>query len=197
MFATAAAAEIEDDDRVCAGGRGIREEVGALGLAGTRVQQRDGGLVRMQHGAGKQLGAQGIHQRLQAHAADADPLGQRRARDRHAAAREDAFLTVQRHMIDILGDQDLRQQGRSRDATVDQGRLHRHGGDRLADPAPGSRHFCGSRIRKSPGFGQAYCGCTSRRTKNSSGLQSSFSLTCSPISVSAVPQLLQVQESGS
>jgi hypothetical protein len=35
---------------------------------------------------------------------------------------------------------------------------------------------------------QAYCGWMSRRTKNSAGLQSSFSLTCSPIGLSVLPQ---------
>lgn len=76
-------------------------------------------LVGMQYALGQYLRLQCIHQRLQTHAADADPRAQRRLRDRQAGACVDAFLPVQREMVAELGHQRMRQQAGGGDALVD------------------------------------------------------------------------------
>ncbi|SFU81850.1 hypothetical protein SAMN04487955_109187 [Halomonas korlensis] len=71
---------------------GIGPEVGAvrLLLAGGQHQHRR--LVGMQHRLAEQQVAQGIDQRLEPYAADADPLGQGGARNRDTGAGEDLRL---------------------------------------------------------------------------------------------------------
>jgi hypothetical protein len=77
----------------------------------------------------------GIHQRLQLHPALAHPLRQRRARDRQTRALEDAFLPVQRQVIEELGHQHLGQQATGGDALVDDLRGDRRLHQRLAGRA--------------------------------------------------------------
>ncbi len=63
--------------------------------------------------------SQGLHrlaQRLEPGAAGPDPLGQRRARDRHAGAPVDLLLSIQRQVVGIFRDQHLRKQARRRNA---------------------------------------------------------------------------------
>ena len=56
----------------------------------------------MQYRLGQQPHFQCIHQRLQLHAAGAYPLRQRRARYRDPCTLEDAFLAVERAMIQVI-----------------------------------------------------------------------------------------------
>ncbi|RMO70881.1 Uncharacterised protein [Pseudomonas fluorescens] len=76
-------------------------------------------LIGLHHVVYKQHFAQCINQRLRLHTADADPLRQGRARDGEAGPPKDLFLTVQRKMITVFGDDHLGQQTCRRDALVD------------------------------------------------------------------------------
>ncbi len=90
VFARAAAREVVDHrPQGLERSGGIGPEVGAMRLALARCQHRHRRLVGMQHRAAQQLRLQGVHQRLQPHAAHAHPGRQRRARDRQAGAAED------------------------------------------------------------------------------------------------------------
>lgn len=62
---------------------------------------------------------EGIDQRLQLHAAGADPLGERRARQCHAGTREDGLLAVQRKVVGVLGNEHLCEEPGSGQALVD------------------------------------------------------------------------------
>lgn len=120
MFARAAGREVIDDGlEVFEHARAVRPEVGTVRLLLARRQHRHGCLVGMQHAVTKHLVLECVHQGLQLHAAGSDPLGQRGARQRHASPGEDALLPVQRHVIGILGHENLSQQARGGDALVD------------------------------------------------------------------------------
>ena len=69
--------------------------------------------------------AQCIYQRLQLYAGLADPLSQRRARDRQAGTAEDLFLPVQRQVVGELRHHHMRQQAPSGDGLADYLRRHR------------------------------------------------------------------------
>lgn len=71
------------------------------------------------------LGRQCVDERLQLCAAFADPLRERRAGDGQASALEDALLSVERQVIEVLGDQHLGQQPGRGDALVDDVRRDR------------------------------------------------------------------------
>ena len=171
MLAGTAGAVVEQHQGRAIGGA-VGEKVGALGLAGAGIELGYRGFVGVQHRRLPQPGAQPIHQRLQPQADHTDPFGQRGARQFDAVAREDRLLQVQRQVIGVFLDRDLGQQAWGGEATVEEGRCDRFGHDRL--PAR-----------------QAYCGWTSRRTKNRIGSTSSFSLTCAPIFTSDCPQVAQ------
>ncbi len=109
VAAGAAGTVVEHDNRWIAG-PSIREQVGAPGLAGTRIELGDRGLVGVQDGRCPELGLQGIDQQLQPQADHADPLGQCGARGFNPRAREDRFLSIQRKVIRILLDDNLSQQ---------------------------------------------------------------------------------------
>ncbi|VWD65465.1 hypothetical protein BCO71033_07389 [Burkholderia contaminans] len=81
------------------GTRAIRPEIRALRLAFAGAEHRHRCLIGMQHSVLQNLLLERIHQRLQLHTARANPLGERRARNRQAGAFKDAFLSVQRNMI--------------------------------------------------------------------------------------------------
>ena len=126
MLAAPAVGEVEDDrlDRV-ERRRAVAPQVGAVGLAVAGFEHGHRRLVGMQHRLAQQLGGQGVHQRLQLHAALAHPLGQRRAGDRVPGTLEDRFLAVQRQVIEVLGHQHLGQQARGGQSLVDDVRRHR------------------------------------------------------------------------
>ena len=107
-------------------------QVSLVRLAVAGLQHRHRCLIGMQHLALEQHRFLCIDQRLQANAAHADPLSQRRSRDRIAGTAEHLFLPVERRMIRILRDQHLRKQSGSRDALVDHLRGHRCLDQRLA-----------------------------------------------------------------
>ncbi len=133
MFLAAAFREVEDDrfDRAEAR-RAVAPEVGFVRLALAGFEHRHRRLVGVQDGVGQHPFAQRVDERLQLHAAGADPLRQRRSRDRQASAAEDRFLAVERQVVHELGDQHLGQQARSGDALVDNVRRHRRLHQRLA-----------------------------------------------------------------
>jgi hypothetical protein len=90
-----------------------------VGLAVARLEHRHRRLVGVQHAVFEQLCAQGIHQRLQLHAALAHPLRQRRAGDRQAGALEDALLAVQRQVVRYLATSTWASRPGGGDALVD------------------------------------------------------------------------------
>jgi len=73
----------------------IAPEVGLVSLALAGLEHRYRRLVGVQDGTGKQFFANGVDQRLKSHAASANPLRERRARDREAGASEDRLLPIQ------------------------------------------------------------------------------------------------------
>lgn len=91
---------------------------------------------------------QPVGQRLQRHADASDPLGQRRARQRHALARGDLLDPEQRQMIEIFAGSDPRQQPYGGHAAIDDRWWDRRGRHRLAWTAlcdsPLARH-CATR----------------------------------------------------
>ena len=110
VFARAAGREVIDDGlEVFKCARAVRPEVGAVRLLLARRHHRHGCLVGMQHAVAQHLVLECVHQGLQLHAAGSDPLGQCRARQRHACPRKDAFLPVQRQVVGVLGHQHLSQ----------------------------------------------------------------------------------------
>ena len=113
----------------------VAPQIGPMCAAQPGRQHRHRGLIRMQYRLGQQPHFQCIHQRLQLHAAGTDPLRQRRARYRDPCTLEDAFLAVERAMIQVFGDQHVHQQGDGRDALVDDVRGHRRLDQRLAAAA--------------------------------------------------------------
>ena len=66
-----------------------------------------------------------IVQRLQLGGCRADPLRQRRALDRHALARQDLRLPVERLMVGILRHHDIGDEGLGRQPALDQPRGRR------------------------------------------------------------------------
>ncbi len=113
-------------------GAAIAPQVRPVRLAMSRLEHRHRRLIRMQHRLPEQRLAQGIDQRLQLHAAAADPLRQRRIRDCQTGPPEDAGLAVQRQMVRILRHQHVRQQAGGRHPLVDDVRRHRRLHQRLA-----------------------------------------------------------------
>ena len=91
----------------------------------TRFEHLHWRLVGVQHAVAEYLGLQSIDQRLQPHAAGADPLRQGGAGDGQTGAAKDALLPVQRQMIGVLGHQHLGQQTGGRDTFVDHMRVDR------------------------------------------------------------------------
>lgn len=78
----------------------------------------------MQHRHGQQHVTQGIDQRLESSPADADPLGQGETQNRDVGTGKALFLSLQRQLIAVFGDQHLGQQPRGGDALVDDLRRH-------------------------------------------------------------------------
>jgi len=79
-------------------------------LAVARLEHGHRRLVGVQHVVLQECCRQRVDQRLQLRATFAHPLRQGRARDGQAGALEDAFLPVQRQVVEELGDQHLGQQ---------------------------------------------------------------------------------------
>jgi hypothetical protein len=102
-----------------------RRSVRPVGFPLARHQHGYRRLVGVQHASRQHQLSQGVHQRLKLHAALADPLRQGRARDRHTGSAEDAFLAIERLVIQVLGDQNLGQQPRGRQPLVDHVRWNR------------------------------------------------------------------------
>ena len=126
MFARPAVGKVIDHrlDRL-EGPNAVRPQVGPMGLAGAGVKHRHLRFVSMQYRVGEHLDFQGIDQRLQGNAHLAHPLGQRRLGNRPAGPAKDAFLTIQRQMIQIFGDQHMGEQAGGRNAFVDHMGRHR------------------------------------------------------------------------
>ena len=120
MLAGTAGAEIVDHrTQISERAGNIGPNIGALSLFHPRSQHLHRGFVGMDDALFQHDVPQRIDQRLQLHAAAADPLRQGRARDGQASAGEDFFLAVQRQMVGVFGHHDLGQQAGGRDALVD------------------------------------------------------------------------------
>ena len=78
---------------------------------------------------------QPVGQRLQGHADAADPLGQRRAGQRHALAGGNLLDPVQRQVVQIFAGRDPRQQADGGHAAINDGRRDSSGRHRLARTA--------------------------------------------------------------
>jgi hypothetical protein len=81
------------------------------------------------------VAADRVHERAQQRSRLTDPVGERRAGELHALARVDLGLTVQRQVVGVLGDQDVREQARTRAAALDRQGRHGRLRDRPAGPA--------------------------------------------------------------
>ena len=133
VLTTAGLSEVEDHrSDVVELRRAPAPHVSPVRLALAGLEHGDWRFVGMQHWGLQQLRCQRIHQRLQLHAALADPLREGGSCDGHASALEDGFLTVQRKVIEVLGHQHLREQPCRRDALVDDVRIHGRLHQRLA-----------------------------------------------------------------
>jgi hypothetical protein len=93
-------------------------------FAGAGIEHRHWRFIGVQHAMRQQLGPHRVDERLQLHAAAANPLGQRRPRDGEAGTAEDRFLPVQRQVIGELAHKHLREQARGRQPLVDDVRRH-------------------------------------------------------------------------
>jgi hypothetical protein len=89
--------------------RRVGPQVGPVRLAVARPEHLHRRLIRMQHAVLEDQGPQGVHQRLQLHAAATHPLRQGRSGDGQASAPKDRFLAIQGQVVGILGDQHLSQ----------------------------------------------------------------------------------------
>ena len=90
-----------------------------LGASAPRIEHRQRGVVREQLGR-RQHGVQHqLVQRRQPPAGAPDPVAQGRAIQRDPLAAEDLRLAIQRQMVAVLVDQDMRQQCLGRHAAVD------------------------------------------------------------------------------
>lgn len=136
------------------GGRRRRRSIGPLvahrgpqsaGLrpAAPRIEHGNRG-VRVNGGAGAHMTRDALGERRQQRLHMADPAGHDRAVDRHALARVNAGLTMQRQMIAIFGDDHMREQRRAGPPLLDRQRRHGRLDDRLAAAAahlrPHMRH---------------------------------------------------------
>jgi len=137
VLAAPAVGEVEDDslDRV-ERRRAVAPQVRPVGLAMAGLEHGHRCLVGVQHRLTQQFGREGVHQRLQLHAALAHPLRQRGAGDQVSGTLEDRFLAVQGQVVQVLGHQHLGQEIRGGQALVDDVRRHR----RLDEPLTALAH---------------------------------------------------------
>jgi hypothetical protein len=133
VLAAAALGEVEHHGLHGVEPRGaVAPQVRAVRLAKARLEHRHRRLVGVQHVVAAQLGAERLGERLQLHAALADPLRQRRARDRQTGAAKDLLLPVQWQVVLELRHQHLGEQAAGRDPLVDHVRRDRRLHQRLA-----------------------------------------------------------------
>jgi len=98
---------------------GVHPQPSSLGAAAAGIEHRHWRVVRKQIVRRKDIGAEPFVQRVEPPACAADPSGQRRAIEIDAETRKDLRLPVQRRVIAIFADQDLREQRRRRQAACD------------------------------------------------------------------------------
>src|SRR6266540_4458110 len=97
----------------------IHPKPSRLGATAAGIKHRDRRIVGKQVIRCKDVRAELFVQRVEPPACAANPSGQRRAIELNAVAREDLRLSIQRRVIAIFADQDLREQRRRRQATCD------------------------------------------------------------------------------
>ena len=99
-----------------AGERPLVADIGpqppGLGLAGARRQHRHRRVVDMQRVRGHHIGGKRVDQRLQRRRRRADPAGQSRGFQADPLAGEDLGLAVERQMVVVLRDDDVREKPR-------------------------------------------------------------------------------------
>jgi hypothetical protein len=106
-----------------------------LGFARARRQYRHRGVVDVECVAGDDIGRQRVDQGLECCRRRADPAGQGRGFQADALAGEDFALPVERQVIVVLRDDDMRQQSRPGPAAGDRVVRRRRRDDRVAGPA--------------------------------------------------------------
>src|SRR5262245_6614057 len=97
----------------------IDPEPTCLGATATGIEHRDWRIVGKQRIRRKDIRAQPFVQRVEPPTRAANPSGQRRAIELNPVARKDLRLPVQRRVLAIFADQDLREQGRGCEAACD------------------------------------------------------------------------------
>ena len=106
MFTSARFAEVVDHGfHSLKRPRGVGPQVRPVRLAVAGLEHLHRCLVGMQHAVLEHLCLERIHQRLQAHPADAHPLRQGRSRDGQTGTPKDRLLAVQRQVVQELGHQ--------------------------------------------------------------------------------------------
>lgn len=110
------------------------EPSGLRGSAAT-VKHRDGRGVGVGRAAPKHVPADLIHEQATQRDRLTDPVRERRARQLHALAREDLGLTVQRQMVGVFRDEDMREKARAPAAPLDRQGRHGRLRDRPLKPA--------------------------------------------------------------
>jgi hypothetical protein len=113
----------------------VDPEPSGLGLAGARRQHRHRRVVDMQGVRGHRLSGERINQRRQSRGRRTDPAGQGRGLQADALAGEDLGLAVERQVVVVLRDDDVRQQPGAGAATGDRVVGRRGRDHRLAGPA--------------------------------------------------------------
>ena len=106
-----------------------------LRLAGARRQNRHRRIVNVQGLRSHDLGGEHVDQRLQRRRRRADPAGQGRGFQADALAGEDLGLAIERQMVVVLRDQDVRQQPRAGATAGDRVIRRRRRHHRVASPA--------------------------------------------------------------
>ncbi len=89
-------------------------------------------LIGMQNRMREHLVFQGVGQRLQGYAHLTHPLGQGRLREGQPRTSEDAFLAIQRQVVQVFGNEHLGEQPAGRDTLIDHMRRNRRLHQRLA-----------------------------------------------------------------
>lgn len=111
---------------------GINPQPACLCAAASRIEHRNGRIVRKQMVARKYILAQSVVQRFKPPTDVADPVSQDRTAEIDAMAREDLRLAIKRRVVATFGDRHLRQQRRHRQGASDRPFRRRRLGDRPA-----------------------------------------------------------------
>ena len=114
------------------GADAVGPEIGAVCLAGSRIEHGNGCFIGVKYPMPEHLILQRINQGLEGYPAFPHPLRQSGLRDRQTGPTEDSFLPIERQMIEVFGNQHLREQAAGWNALVDDVRRDRRLDQRFA-----------------------------------------------------------------